>query len=227
MEIKKTVWMGSFGVLLLTFFVSACGMVRIVPKTQGDKLVSEGSALKNDKMVASISPSVPPSLADPSETDYILGEEDHIEVLVWKNEELSRTVFIRPDGKISLPLIGDVQAAGLTPNELKDSIKVLLRRYKKAPEVSIIVREINSLSIFLIGEVLRPGKIQLRSQTTLLQAITLAGGFTEYADRKKIVVLRKENGVERRLSINYNDILSGKHSEANVLLKRGDTILVP
>ncbi len=227
MGTKKMLWIGPLAVLAITFFMSACGMVQVIPKSDDGKFRSQNSTSSKGRMVASISPSVLPGSSDPNATDYILGEEDHIEILVWKNEELSRTVFIRPDGKISLPLIGDVQAAGLTPNELKDSIKVLLRRFKKTPEVSVIVREINSLTVFLIGEILRPGKIQLRSETTLLQAITLAGGFSEFANRKKIVLLRKENGIDKRITINYNDILSGRNSEANVVLKRGDTILVP
>lgn len=224
MVIKKALFSGC---LALVFFVSACGIVRVIPKSQGVGLASEETTSENRKMLASISPSLPSSSTTFSELDYILGAEDVIEVLVWKNADLSRTVFIRPDGKVSLPLIGDVQAEGLTPSELRDSIKVLLRRYKKTPEVSVIVKEINSLSIFLVGEVLQPGKIQLRSETTLLQVITLAGGFTEFANRKKIVLLRKENGRERRFKINYNDILDGTNPEGNVILRRGDTILVP
>ena len=213
--------------LVGTFFVSACGVIRVLPKPGSTSLLSSANPTESRSLVASISPSVPPSPLDTSASDYILGAEDVIEVLVWKNVDLSRTVFVRPDGKISLPLIGDVQAEGLTPSELRDSIKVLLRRYKKTPEVSVIIREINSFSIFLVGEIKTPGKIQLRSDTTLLQAITLAGGFTEFADIKKILLLRRENGQERRFRINYKDIVSGKSLNDNILLKRGDTILVP
>lgn len=221
---KNAKWIG---LLVLTFYLGACGVVRVLPQRQVESRLSGLSLEKDGKMVASISPSVPSSLIDPDASDYILGEEDLIEVLVWKNAELSKTVFIRPDGKISLPLVGDVQAAGLTPDELKGSIKALLRRFKKTPEVSVIVREINSFSVFLVGEIVRPGKIQLRSQTTLLQAITLAGGFTEFANRKRIVLLRKEKGQNHRIKVNYNDILSGKNPEGDIILNRGDTILVP
>jgi len=210
------------------FFLSACGVVHVVPKLDDPDFLSEKRASGSRNMVASISPSLPPSPIERAVvSDYILGAEDVIEVLVWKNVDLSKTVFVRPDGKISLPLIGDVQAAGLTPNELRDSIKALLRKYKKTPEVSVIIRAINSFSIFLVGEIASPGKIQLRSDTTLLQAIVLAGGFTEFADVKKILVLRRENGQERRFRINYNDIVSGRGANTNILLKRGDTILVP
>jgi len=182
---------------------------------------------KAQRTLVSISPSLPSSPFDEDDSDYILGAEDVIEVSVWKSPELSTTVFIRPDGKISLPLIGDLQATGLTPIELRDSIKVFLRKYKKTPEVSVIVREINSFSIFFVGEVNNPGKINLKSETTLLQALTLVGGLAEFANAKKIVLLRRENGEERRIKINYKDILSGKNPDGNVLLKRGDTILVP
>lgn len=159
--------------------------------------------------------------------DYILGAEDILEVLVWRNEGLSRTVLIRPDGKISLPLIGDLQAAGLTTTQLRDSIKKHLEDYKETPEVSIIVREINSLSVFVTGEVVHPGKLQLRSDTTLLQALSLAGGFTKFADVDNILLLRREKGRETRMQISYKKIVSGKNPGGDILLQRGDTIVVP
>jgi len=171
------------------------------------------------------SPSVPSVHFAASE--YLLGPEDVLEVLVWKNEELSRTVSIRPDGKISLPLIGDVQAGGLTASQLRDSVKERLREYKETPEVSILVREINSFSVFVLGEVAHPGKFQLRSETTLLQALTLSGGFTQYASFDKIVLLRRVAGRETRRRIRYNDIVDGKDPDANIVLQRGDTIVVP
>ncbi|MHB8481134.1 MAG: polysaccharide biosynthesis/export family protein [Nitrospiria bacterium] len=159
--------------------------------------------------------------------DYILGPEDIIDVSVWKNDNLSKTVLIRPDGKISLPLIGDVQAAGLTTAQLRDSIKSRLKEYKETPEVSIIVREINSFVVFVTGEVTHPGKLMLRNDTSLLQAITLAGGFTPYASTNKIVLLRRSGGIETRKIIRYKDIVSGRKPGDDILLQRGDTIVVP
>ena len=159
--------------------------------------------------------------------DYVLGAEDLLEILVWKNEALSRTVSIRPDGKISLPIIGDLQAAGLTAAQLRDSIKDHLQEYKETPEVSVIVREVNSLSVFILGEVAHPGKLQLRSETTLLQALSLSGGFTQYADPDNILLLRREGGGETRIRVRYKDIVNGRNPDGNVLLHRGDTILVP
>jgi len=223
MNIRKSI----FGVLLIaSFLVNACGVVRVLPKSD-DNARSETSGTGKRKMMASIAPSLPSDSIDADASDYILGSEDLIEVMVWKNPDLSTTVFVRPDGKISLPLIGDLQAAGLTSIELRDSIKVLLRRYKKTPEVSVIVREINSFSIFFVGEVIQPGKINLKSETSFLQAITMVGGFTEFADVKKIVLLRRENGRERRIKINYKDIVDGDDPDGNIMLKRGDTVLVP
>lgn len=159
--------------------------------------------------------------------DYTLGAEDVVEILVWKNEALSRTVSLRPDGKISLPIVGDIQAAGLTATQLRDSVKERLREFKETPEVSVIVREVNSLAVFVMGEVARPGKLQLRSQTTLLQAISLSGGFTQYADPENILLLRREGGGETRIRIRYKDIVSGRNPDGNLLLQRGDTIVVP
>jgi len=159
--------------------------------------------------------------------EYVLGAEDVVEILVWRNEALSRTVSIRPDGKISIPIIGDIQAAGLTATQLRDSIKEHLQEYKETPEVSVIIREVNSLAVFIMGEVARPGKLQLRSETTLLQALSLSGGFTQYADPDNILLLRREKGSETRIRVRYKDIVSGRNPDGNILLRRGDTILVP
>lgn len=159
--------------------------------------------------------------------EYILGAEDVVEILVWRNEALSRTVSIRPDGKISLPIVGDLQAAGLSATQLRDSIKEHLQEFKETPEVSVIIREVNSLAVFILGEVARPGKLQLRSETTLLQALSLSGGFTQYADPDNILLLRRERGGETRFRVRYKDIVSGRNPDGNLLLRRGDTILVP
>jgi polysaccharide export outer membrane protein len=159
---------------------------------------------------------------------YLLGPEDIIQVVVWKDDSLTRTVMIRPDGKISLPLIGEVHAAGLTPGDLASGVKNSLQKYyKDQPEVSVIVTEINSFSFFILGEVAIPGKHILRRETTLLQALSLVGGFKEYADTKHILLLRKQGSEEKRININYKTLISGKNPEDNLLLKAGDTIIVP
>jgi len=159
--------------------------------------------------------------------EYLIGPEDTVEVMVWKNPDLSRTVIVRPDGKISLPLIGDVQASGLTAIHLKDSITEKLKfYYKETPQVSVILQQINSYSIYILGEVKSPGKYVVKTGTSFLQAITLAGGFTEFASKNRILVRRKrENNEETFMKIKYNDLIAGIQN--NILLKSGDTIVIP
>lgn len=161
--------------------------------------------------------------------DYIIGPEDVLDVSVWKNTDLSRTVVVRPDGKISLPLIGDVVAVGMTATQLADTISERLKEYKENPQVSIVVKEINSYAIYVLGEVAHPGKYPLKSKTTLLQAITLAGGFTPTAVRNRIVVFRfGENGQKDiKIKVNYDDIILRDGSGQNLVLAPGDTIVIP
>jgi polysaccharide export outer membrane protein len=160
--------------------------------------------------------------------DYLIGPEDVVEIMVWKNADLSRVVNVRPDGKISLPLIGDLQAAGLTAVQLGDEITEKLKTYyKESPDVSVIVQQINSYAIYMLGEVRGPGRYVVKTGTTFLQAITLAGGFTEFAATNRIVVRRRgsEDGQETSMGIRYRDVIVGKQS--NILLKPGDTIIIP
>lgn len=161
--------------------------------------------------------------------DYVIGAEDVIEVSVWKSPELSTTIIVRPDGMISLPLIGDIMANNRTAEELKEEIEQRLAEYKQDPIVSIIVRDVNSQSIYVTGEVVRPGKYPMKSEMTLIQAISLAGGFTQWADKDRIILIRKSpmNPEGNRFTIKYSDIVSGKNMKANILLKTGDTIVVP
>ena len=161
--------------------------------------------------------------------DYIIGPEDVIEVSVWKSPDLSTTIMVRPDGMISLPLIGDIQASSHTAKELKEEIAQKLTEYKQDPIVSIIVKEANSQAIYVTGEVARPGKYPLRSETTIVQAITLAGGFTQWADKDQVVIIRKSpmNPEGNRFTLKYSDIVSGKNMKANILLKAGDSVIVP
>lgn len=161
--------------------------------------------------------------------DYVIGKEDVVDVSVWKSPELSLSIIVRPDGMISLPLIGEVRADGHTPTELKEEIEERLKEFKQAPIVSIIVRESNSKSIYITGEIARPGKYPLRSDTTITQAIALAGGFSQWANRDKIIVIRKSplNPEGNRVTIKYSDIVGGKNMRANILLRPGDTIIVP
>jgi polysaccharide export outer membrane protein len=158
---------------------------------------------------------------------YVIGPEDVLYIHVWREEALIRTVTVRMDGKISLPLIDELQAAGYTPLQLKQRLTVSLEKYIDNPTVSVTVVEANSSKIFITGEVRTPGVIRLRGQTTIIQIIPLAGGFTDAADQKKITVIRKEDGKDRRFEVNYKDLVAGKSLESNIVLKPGDTIIVP
>lgn len=161
--------------------------------------------------------------------DYVIGPEDILEISVWKSPDLSSTIMVRPDGMISLPLIGDIQANNRYAKDLKEEIEKKLLEYKQDPIVSVIVKEVNSQAVFVTGEVVRPGKYPLRSETSIVQAITLAGGFSQWADKDKIVVIRKSplKPEGNRIVVRYSEIVSGKNMKANILLKAGDTIIVP
>jgi polysaccharide export outer membrane protein len=156
---------------------------------------------------------------------YTIGAEDVLEITVWRNQDLSKTVQVRPDGRFSLPVIRDVLAVGKTPSQLADEITRKLKEYVQNPVVAISVKEVNSYSIFVLGEVVKPGKYPLKSRTTLLQGITIAGGFTPVAARNQVVVFRfGENGT---LTSSYDDIVLRGVITQNVELKAGDTVVVP
>jgi len=169
-----------------------------------------------------------PSVAAAEATsDYVIGVEDVLYVAVWKNPDLSREVPVRPDGKITLPLIDDVDAVGLTPLQLKEKLTERWKAFITAPEVSVIVTQINSLKIYMVGEIAKPGILVLKGKTSLLQALSLAGGFTNFADRSKIIVLRTAGATEKRMEFNYKKIVSGSRPEDNIVLMPGDTVIVP
>lgn len=161
-------------------------------------------------------------------TDYLLGPQDVLEITVWRSADLSKVVAVRPDGKISLPLIGDVAAMGKTASQLAGDISVKLKEFKENPQVSIVVKEVNSYAIYVLGEVMKPGKYPLLIKTTLLQAITLASGLTPTAARNKMVVFRfGKDGQQIKIKASYDDIVLRDGTIQNVELMRGDQIVVP
>ena len=161
-------------------------------------------------------------------TDYLLGPEDVLDITVWRSTDLSKVVTVRPDGKISLPLIGDVPAMGKTASQLAAEISAKLKEYKENPQVSIVVKEVNSYAIYVLGEVTKPGKYPLKIKTTLLQAITLAEGLTQTAARNKIVVFRfGKDGQQIKIKASYDDIVLRDGTVQNIELRRGDQIVVP
>jgi len=155
---------------------------------------------------------------------YRIGPEDSLQITVWKNGEISRPVLVRPDGKISLPLVNDVQAAGLTPLELREELTRKLAEFMPNPEVSVIVTGINSFKVSIIGEVSRPGRYELKGWITVLDALALAGGFTQFASRSRIVILQSDGKTMKRIPFNYNKVAG---EQENFYLRNGDIILVP
>ena len=166
------------------------------------------------------------SIQTPS-TQYIIGPEDIIRIIVLKEPELSLSVTVRSDGKISLPFIKEIKVVGLTQIELQEELTKRLSKYIERPVVSVIIEEINSLKIFIVGNVNEPGVFDIKREVTVLQAISMAGGFTRYAKKRKIKIFRKHGGIEKVIKLNYNHIISGKNPELNIPLQPGDTIVVP
>lgn len=159
---------------------------------------------------------------------YVIGPQDILAISVWKEPDLSEnSVPVRPDGKISLPLINDIQASGATPMQLTAEIRDRLKNYVNDPRVTVIVTAINSQRVYILGEVPRPGAYPLLPNMTVLQAISSCGGLTEYANPKKVYVLRTENGAQKKYRFNYKQVVKGDHIAQNIELRAGDTIVVP
>jgi polysaccharide export outer membrane protein len=158
---------------------------------------------------------------------YKIGPNDVLTIFVWKEAELSRDVTVMPDGKITYPLIGEITAQGQTASEIKKAITDKLQSFVTAPEVTVIVKESRSQVIYAIGKLTRPGPYPLAPGMTVMQALSAAGGFTEWADTKNILIVRREGGKETQLRFNYKEFTAGEKLEQNILLKPGDTIVVP
>jgi polysaccharide export outer membrane protein len=159
--------------------------------------------------------------------DYQLGPTDVISVVVWGEKDLSTEVVIRPDGKISLPLINDVEAAGLTTEQLRRRITELAKRFVETPVVTVVVKQVNNNRAFVTGQVMRPGPYVLSGPTTVLQIIALAGGFTEFADKNHVLITRLENGRQQAFEFNYTQVIKKRDLSQNLILKPGDTVVVP
>lgn len=163
----------------------------------------------------------------PLPTDYVIGVGDVLNVFFWTAKEMSLgNALVRPDGKISLPLLNDIQAAGLTPMQLAEELKKAASKFVRDGDATVIVSAINSRTVYVVGEVGRPGTFQLTSDMTVLQAIGQTGGFLETASKDDVTILRTENGQERRFRFNYNDVVRGRNLQQNIRLLPGDTILV-
>jgi polysaccharide biosynthesis/export protein len=186
-------------------------------RTASDKTSSDKTSSDKTATAASASQAGP---------EYVIGPEDALHIAVWREADLTASLPVRPDGKISLPLLDDVQASGLTPKQLADSITEKLKKYIADPRVTVVVTQINSKRIFINGEVLHPGPMPMLPRMTVLQALSSAG-LNQFAKIKGIYVLRMENGKQQKLPVNYKKLLKGEQIEQNYLLQPGDTIVVP
>ena len=193
----------------------------------GAFLVATLGAQEPEKSTPSAATQASEPAAKPTvETEYKIGPQDVVRIDVWKEPEITRTIPVRPDGKISLPLLNDVQASGLTSMQLAASIREGLTKYLTNPQVTVTVTETNR-RVYVTGEVNRPGALPLLPNMTVLQALTSASGFTQFAKLKGIYVLRNEGGKQVKYPFNYKDVVKGNHAEQNILLLPGDVIVVP
>ncbi len=203
---KKSLRIGSIGAFVLLMMITTMAYPQADKETLSEKDARGDVAADNDQ--------------------YVIGAEDVLYIHVWREEAFTRTVPVRIDGKISLPLVQEIKAAGLTPLQLKEVLIRRLKEFIENPVVSVTVTEANSYKVYVSGQVKTPGVYRLRSETTVAQIIPMAGGLTDWANEKKILIIRSENGREKRIKVNYKKILKGS-SESNVILKTGDTIIVP
>jgi polysaccharide export outer membrane protein len=176
---------------------------------------------------ATTAPQTPPASGVTPPSDYTIGADDVLEVIVWREKDLSAEVKVRPDGKVSLPLVNDIQAGGLTPEAFRASVTTAVTKFVEAPSVTVIVKQINSRQVFVMGEVVKPGTYPLTAPTSVLQILAQAGGPTPYAKKDEIGVMRTVDGKTTRHQFNYNDVIRGRRIEQNIMLRPGDTVIIP
>jgi polysaccharide export outer membrane protein len=174
---------------------------------------------------ARVPPAVAGAITPPA--DYVIGVDDQLEVVYWQDKDMSSAVTVRPDGNISLPLLNDIKAAGLTPEELRASVATAATKFVEDPTVSVVVKAINSRKVFLTGQIAKPGPYPLMDAMTVLQMLATAGGPNEYAKTDRITIVRRENGKDVVYKFNYKDVSQGRKLTQNIMLKPGDTIIVP
>lgn len=209
---------------MIFLFLASC--LAAIGASAGSKAQAPQAKTEEGKAPKNQTPA-PTGQNSPIDPRYKIGAQDVLQIDVWKEPELTRSVPVRPDGKITLPLLNDVQAAGLTPMELAGVIRDGLKKYVNEPQVTVSVSAINSRRIYVTGEITRPGAFPLLPDMTVLQALTSAGGFTQFARIKNIYVLRIEGGQQVKLPFNYKAVVDGKKPEDNIELQSGDTVVVP
>jgi polysaccharide export outer membrane protein len=210
----KSTWKAAVAALML---IGSIALAQAAPAQPAASAASDKTA--SDKATTAVS-------ASQAGPEYVIGPEDALHIAVWREADLTASLPVRPDGKISLPLLDDVQAAGLTPKQLADSITEKLKKFLADPRVTVVVTQINSKRIYLVGEVLHVGATPMLPNMTVLQALSSAG-LNQFANTKRIYVLRTENGKQQKLPVNYRKLVKGEQIEQNYLLQPGDTIVVP
>ena len=210
----KSTWKAAVAALML---IGSIALAQAAPAQPAASAASEKTASDKATTVASARQAGP---------EYVIGPEDALHIAVWREADLTASLPVRPDGKISLPLLDDVQAAGLTPKQLAGSITEKLKKFLADPRVTVVVTQINSKRIYLVGEVLHVGATPMLPNMTVLQALSSAG-LNQFANTKRIYVLRTENGKQQKLPVNYRKLVKGEQIEQNYLLQPGDTIVVP
>src|ERR1700674_1626401 len=214
----RSAWNAAVAALIL---VGSIALAQATPAQPADSSASDKTA--SDKAASDKATNAASSQAGP---EYVIGPEDALHIAVWKEADLTASLPVRPDGKISLPLLDDVQAAGLRPKQVADSITEKLKKYLADPRVTVVVTQINSKRIYLVGEVVHVGATPMLPNMTVLQALSSAG-LNQFANTKRIYVLRTENGKQQKLPVNYRKLVKGEQIEQNYLLQPGDTIVVP
>jgi len=217
---SRPVCSAAVGLVLLVFAPSFWAQAPSTNQAHGGLTASAEAASLPEPLV--------PSTNKPHNDSFVIGNDDLLAINVWKEPDLSRSIPVRLDGRISLPLVGELQAAGRTPLQLEQDIAAKLHNFIAEPEVTVMVEQTNSEKFNILGQVVRPGSYSLTIATTVLDAIAAAGGFRDFAKQKGVYVLRQNpNGVESRLAFNYKEVIKGKNPEQNVKLEPHDTIVVP
>jgi polysaccharide export outer membrane protein len=208
------------GIAGMLFAGFACAQTQVASESSSHDLVAAD--------VSSTTKSTTATTPKPHDNDFVIGNGDVLNINVWKQPDLSRAVPVRSDGKVSLPLIGEIKAAGQTPATLEQQLTTMFKPYLAEPEVTVIVEQINSQKFNILGRVAKPGSYPLMNPTTVLDAIALAGGCRDFAKQKSIYILRRQtDGHEERLPFNYQDVIKGKNTAQNIDLQPRDTIVVP
>ena len=226
LEDMKSAWKAVFAALVLISSIALAqnALAQSDTSPASDNIDRTADKTASDKTVSD--KTTPAASATSAGPEYVIGPEDVLHIQVWKEADLTATLPVRPDGKISLPLLNDVQAAGLTPEQLKASVTEKLKKYIADPRVTVVVTAINSKRVYLTGEVLHSGAMSMSPNMTVLQALSSAG-INQFANTKRIYVLRTENGKQQKLPVNYHKLVKGEQIEQNYVLQPGDTIVVP